>query len=78
MLAEINGNCLAKTNGRPLVIAGGDLDAVVGVLDLDIMASQWLGVPGTPSADIAPSPTDGQVNFLDYVVLAELWLQIAQ
>jgi len=37
------------------------------------MAEQWLDVPGTPSADIAPSPRDGVVNLIDFVRLAENW-----
>ena len=31
-------------------------------------------VPGKPSADIAPTPHDNFVNFLDFAVLADNWL----
>jgi hypothetical protein len=39
--------------------------------DLDVMATQWLGPPGTPSADMNG---DGIVNFADFAILAEYWL----
>ncbi len=40
------------------------------------MAEQWLGVPGEPSADIAPQPNgDGIVNFFDFAIMAEHWLE---
>jgi len=50
-------------------------DGVVDVQDLQIMAEQWLDVPGTPSADIAPSPRDGIVNLIDFAALAQHWLE---
>lgn len=54
----------------------GDItgDGKVNYEDLKIMTDQWLQPPGTPSADIAPSPIDGIVNFLDFAVLAGNWL----
>lgn len=42
--------------------------------DLALLAAQWHGVPGTPSADIAPAGGDGSVNSLDLIMLAENWL----
>jgi len=42
--------------------------------DLQILANQWLQPPSTPSADLAPSPLDNFVNFLDFAVLAGNWL----
>jgi len=56
---------------------GGDItgDGKVDLKDLTRLASQWLGAPVNPSADIAPSPAgDGVVNLLDLVDLAENWL----
>ena len=52
-----------------------DLNASVGISDIGIMANQWLSAPGTPSADIAPSPLDGIVNLIDFAKLAEHWLE---
>jgi hypothetical protein len=54
----------------------GDLngDGKVDLDDLAILANQWLKPPGTPSADIAPIPTDDIVNFLDFTAMAENWL----
>jgi hypothetical protein len=44
--------------------------------DLYILAGQWLQPPGTPSADIAPSPNgDSIVDFLDFALLASHWLE---
>jgi len=43
--------------------------------DLAILCEQWLGAPGTPSADIVPLPDgDGIVNFWDFAALADSWL----
>ena len=39
-----------------------------------IMHSQWLGTPGTPSADIEPDGGDGDVDVYDYARLAVDWL----
>ena len=55
-----------------------DLDGLgdVNFGDLVILVSQWLQLPGTPSADIAPKPNgDGIVNFLDLAVLAGHWME---
>jgi hypothetical protein len=52
-----------------------DLNAAVDFSDFGIMASQWLQEPGTPSADIAPWPTDDFVNFRDFALLTEQWLE---
>jgi len=49
-------------------------DGEVDFEDLAKLAEQWLGPPGSPSADIAPQPDgDGIVNFLDFAKLAEEW-----
>ncbi len=55
----------------------GDItgDGKVNYEDLEKLANQWLQPPGTPSADIAPSPVDGFVNFLDFAILANHWLE---
>jgi len=57
----------------------GDIneDGEVNLEDINTMANQWLQPPGTPSADIAPSPVDGFVNFLDFAILAKDWLGVA-
>jgi hypothetical protein len=44
--------------------------------DFGVLASQWLGPPATPSADIAPNPPDGAVNGLDLAALAGQWLEM--
>jgi hypothetical protein len=55
----------------------GDLysDCVVNLEDLTILIDQWLQLPGTPSADIAPLPNgDGIVNFFDFAIMVGNWL----
>jgi hypothetical protein len=55
----------------------GDLndDCKVDFEDVEILTDQWLQPPGTPPADIAPSPDgDGVVNFSDSAVMAQNWL----
>jgi hypothetical protein len=55
----------------------GDLNSsgFVNEVDMEIMAGQWLGAPGAPSADICPPPSgDGAVDMLDFAVLADSWL----
>lgn len=50
------------------------VDGVVDFSDLAVLAEQWLGPPGDPSADVAPQPDgDGIVNFLDFAQLVENW-----
>ena len=51
------------------------IDGIIDALDLEVLASQWLQEPGTPSADIAPWPTDEFVNFRDFALLTEQWLE---
>lgn len=70
-IAWVGAGALPETCG------GADLDGMGDVSsgDLKILASQWLQAPGTPSADIAPVPGDGIVNFLDLAVLANHWLE---
>jgi hypothetical protein len=43
--------------------------------DYAILANQWFQPPGDPSADVAPEPPDGIVNWRDLAVLADEWLQ---
>jgi len=43
--------------------------------DLEILLAQWLQPPDILSADIAPELGDGIVNFLDFRILANDWLQ---
>ncbi|OHB51529.1 MAG: hypothetical protein A2Y10_11690 [Planctomycetes bacterium GWF2_41_51] len=59
-------------------VISGDLqpDGAVDMLDLAIMANQWLDEPGVPSADIVPAPGgDNIVNFRDFAELANHWLE---
>lgn len=51
-----------------------DGDGDVDFADFDILGGQWLGVPGSPSADIAPEIPDGFVDGLDLAVFAKGWL----
>lgn len=57
----------------------GDIsaDGIVDLLDAVIMADQWLNLPAQPSADIAPSGGDGQINSLDFAVISSHWLLAA-
>ena len=60
-------------NDNPVDITG---EGEVILEDLEVMAWQWLGPPGDPSADIAPEPDgNGIVDFLDFALLAENWLE---
>ncbi len=55
----------------------GDINSsgTVDEVDLGMMAAQWLQTPGTPSGDICPPPSgDGDVDMLDFAVLANAWL----
>ncbi len=49
-------------------------DCMVNLVDLAIVSYQWQGVPGDPSADIAPPGGDGAVNSDDLLVVAGNWL----
>lgn len=49
-------------------------NGAVGLEDFAVLAAQWGGTPGTPSADIAPPGGDGVVDMLDLLMLAENWL----
>jgi hypothetical protein len=49
-------------------------DGDVDFKDFAILASQWLKVPGIPSADIAPADGDNFVNLLDLNEFADNWL----
>jgi len=57
-------------------------DGIVDVLDLAEFIDAWLAIESPPSAnwepecDMTPSPPqEGIINFLDFAVLAELWLE---
>ena len=49
------------------------IDGVINMLDLNVLASQWLYSTGGLSADIAPYNGDGTVNISDLAKLAENW-----
>lgn len=70
------GNRMLKsvTLTRQYNVADIDQSGVVDLSDLVILSSQWLMAPGSPSADIAPTPSDGIVDSLDLLMLAENWL----
>jgi hypothetical protein len=65
------------TDDYPIKCGGANLDGIgdIDSNDLAILVSQWLQTPGTPSADIAPETPDNIVNFLDFAILAEHWLE---
>jgi len=51
-------------------------DCAVDMLDLAVIAEQWLWSDGTYTADIAPQPDgDGTVNFLDLAEFAQHWMK---
>jgi hypothetical protein len=52
-------------------------DYEVNLLDFAILANQWLGSPGVPSADIGPDPLDNFVDGMDFAVFAIDWGKIA-
>ena len=60
----------------PQGIIYGDInsDGEINGMDLGILASQWLQVPGEPSADIAPINGDMKVNLIDFAKLANDWM----
>jgi hypothetical protein len=62
---------------RQCPVGPGDLDVncYIDFADFAILASQWLEVPGEPSADIAPPGGDDIVDFLDLGVLVDNWIQ---
>jgi hypothetical protein len=62
-------------SGSPIL---GDFepDGDVDFNDLTILVNQWLQIPGSPSADIAPQPGgDNFVDFRDFALFAESWLE---
>ncbi len=69
---------MQQTSSSTIILgSGSDItgEGDVDWADLRILAEQWLQPPGIPSADIAPEPVDGIVNFLDFAVLAEDWMK---
>jgi hypothetical protein len=64
-------------DGKNLCIIVGDFDCDqrVNFIDMAILASQWLNMPGYPSADIAPQVPDGIVDMLDLDVFIQHWLE---
>jgi hypothetical protein len=48
----------------------GDVD----VNDLATLCQEWLSTTPPLTADIAPQPPDGIVNFLDFAQFAKYWL----
>ncbi|MEJ5259473.1 MAG: C25 family cysteine peptidase [Anaerohalosphaeraceae bacterium] len=48
---------------------------LVDLEDFSILSGQWLGEPGDPSADTAPSGGDGWVDLEDLAELADNWLK---
>lgn len=60
-------------------LADLDTSGFVDLADFVTLASQWLDIPGVPSADIAPWPDiDNLVDMKDLATLAEYWLEGAQ
>jgi len=51
-------------------------DGIVDIEDFAILAEQWLGSPGNPSADISPDGGNGVIDLQDFVKLAEAWGEI--
>ncbi len=49
-----------------------DHDGDIGLVDLDIIAGQWLQT-GELSADVVPKGGDGAVDFLDFSTLGRSW-----
>jgi len=49
------------------------IDGVIDMLDLNVLASQWLYSTGSLSADIAPYNGDGTVNMQDFATLTRNW-----
>jgi hypothetical protein len=47
---------------------------MIDMNDFSILAAQWMGTPGLPSADIAPLGGDGSIDMSDILMLAENWL----
>ena len=69
----MSADFMMEDNSTPGDITG---NGVVDYDDILVLCEQWLQPPGTPSADIAPTPTgDGIVNWLDFAVLANNWVQ---
>lgn len=67
-----NIRTIIVTNAHPCDLV---VDGIIDLLDLGVLASQWLNTTGDLSADIAPDSGDGIVDFLDFAKLAEFWLQ---
>lgn len=53
-------------------------DGRVDLNDFAVLAAQWMGAPGAPSADIAPFMGDGIIDNLDLQILCKNWLVIKE
>lgn len=51
------------------------VDGAIDILDLDVLAQQWLNATGGLTADIAPYGGDGEVNMTDFIEIAKYWLK---
>jgi hypothetical protein len=69
---------LYPTRCMPENISVADLsgDCVVDIRDFVILANQWRQSPGSPSADVAPDPPDGFVEWRDLAILTDYWLEV--
>jgi len=68
---------IAWTGGKLPKCNGADIsgNGKVDMEDFAILASQWLGTAGNPSADIAPERYyDGEVDILDLAAFSAYWL----
>jgi lysophospholipase L1-like esterase len=56
----------------------GDLNknGIVDSVDFAVLAGQWQQAPGLPSADIEPPVGDGAVDFTDFYLMAQEWLDV--
>lgn len=55
-----------------------NIDGYIDLDDVVIMALQWLQAPGIPSADIAPDEPDNFVDYLDFAMVEQNWLNCVE
>ena len=67
--------CLLKLCPDGTLSADFNCNGIVSYEDLHILHTQWHQLQDFPSAGIAPEIEDGIVNFLDFAVFANDWLQ---